>query len=139
VIKKWGSFPYSENQNSPLQPGAAHENARLFRSRFMAEWELVADDENTPNTDAARSQLAPRVAKNCTDFRKMCRASPGLGTSNTRNYGYDSATQEPRITRITRIWHSSFGILKISPQFPPNNFPERPLLRSLDSTTTNTS
>ncbi len=29
----------------------------------MAAWELVADDENTPNTDAARSQFAARAAK----------------------------------------------------------------------------
>jgi hypothetical protein len=40
----------------------------LIRTPFMAEWELVADDENTPNTDVASPQFAACDARNCTGF-----------------------------------------------------------------------
>jgi hypothetical protein len=71
---------------------------RSIRGRFKAEWELVAEDENTPNRNAARSQLAACVAKNCTASRKISRARCRRRISTTRNYENPSATRLPRET-----------------------------------------
>ena len=40
-------YPYPKRRSFSLQPTAPNENVRLRRTRFMAAWELVADDENT--------------------------------------------------------------------------------------------
>ena len=56
--QKSGVLPDKDFAFAALQPSSPSENARLFRTRFMAARELVADDENTPNTDAAISQFA---------------------------------------------------------------------------------
>jgi hypothetical protein len=71
-----------------------------------------------------------RSRKNRTVLRKICRVSCVSLASNTRNYENRFATKEPRIAR-------QGGILQLSP-VPPNNFPGRPLLWPLDSTTTKT-
>ncbi|SRR6266540_220155 len=104
----------------PLQTAATDENARLFAPGSWLNGELLAEKKTAQNKDAAQSQFAACVAKNGTVFRKICGVSRHVGTSNTRNYENGSATEEPRIAR-----HGGQSVV------PPNNFPDRPLLRPL--------
>jgi len=88
----------------------------------MAAWELVADDENTPNTDAARSQIIAWVAENC-DYHPFA-----SGISERR---------WPKLRWV--LQHSKRGMRHLEHfprKFPPQHFPGRPLARSLASPTT---
>jgi hypothetical protein len=145
-LPKIGAFPYRKNPHFSLQPTAPNENARLIRTRLMAEWELVADDENTPNkVSPVRSSLRelPGTAQVFAKPGEPVPASSLLLRATTRtalSRRNDGITGMSRMGHSSFVIHSSFGIWPSAfsnnshRKFPPNNFPGRPLLRPLDST-----
>ena len=77
MCQKIRDSPLRQNTTFSFTRGHSTRESGSFRTRFRAAGRPLADDENTPNTNAAVSQFAARVAKNCTAFRKMRRATAG--------------------------------------------------------------